>query len=295
MVFLYCSFTSDDIKPYAETLLSQLFRLVELNQSPEKLSENDYLMKAVMRVIIISRQDMTAYVNVIMGKLTHILAIVSKNPSNPRFNHYTFESIGALIRFICPISEAALSEFESMCFTPFQEILSQDVQEFSPYVFQLLAQLLEQHKGKDLTSAYVTLLTPILNPAIWEQGNIPALVRLLQAYLNKGVNTIIANNQLETIFGIFQQKLVYSRQFDHYGMLLLDTITQQVPVNVLGNYLPALLGAVLKRLQSKKKGANIMFDRFTRNFTMWMVSFFLLESAGGPDTIIRVYEGLQPG
>jgi len=63
----------------------------------------------------------------------------------------------------------------------------------------------------------------------------------------------------------------------------------------LGNYLPALLSAVLKRLQSKKKGDNIQFDRFTRNFTLWMNLCFLLESFGGPDTIIKVYEQLQPG
>ncbi|GAA5808330.1 hypothetical protein MFLAVUS_001720 [Mucor flavus] len=288
-------FTSDDIKPYSETLLSQLFRLIELGQTPEKLSENDYLMRAVMRVIITSRQDMIPYVNVIMGKLTSILAIVSKNPSNPKFNHYIFESIGALIRFICPISEAALAEFENMCFGPFQTILSQEVQEFTPYVFQLLAQLLEQHKGTELTEAYVALLAPLLNPGLWEQGNIPALVRLLQAYLEKGVSSILANNQLEPILGIFQQKLVYSRQFDHYGMLLLNTITSRVPIQVLGNYLPALLSAVLKRLQSKKKGNDIIFDRFTRNFTLWMSLCFFLESLGGPDTIIRVYEGLQPG
>ncbi|GAA5802690.1 Cse1-domain-containing protein [Helicostylum pulchrum] len=288
-------FTSDDIKPYSETLLSQLFRLIELGQTPEKLSENDYLMRAVMRVIITSRQDMIPYVNVIMGKLTSILAIVSKNPSNPKFNHYIFESIGALIRFICPISEAALAEFENMCFGPFQTILSQEVQEFTPYVFQLLAQLLEQHKGTELTEAYVALLAPLLNPGLWEQGNIPALVRLLQAYLEKGVNSILANNQLEPILGIFQQKLVYSRQFDHYGMLLLNTITSRVPIQVLGNYLPALLSAVLKRLQSKKKGNDITFDRFTRNFTLWMSLCFFLEPLGGPDTIIRVYEGLQPG
>lgn len=207
-----------------------MFRLIELGQTPEKLSENDYLMRAVMRVIITSRQDMIPYVNVIMGKLTSILAIVSKNPSNPKFNHYIFESIGALIRFICPISEAALAEFENMCFGPFQTILSQEVQEFTPYVFQLLAQLLEQHKGTELTEAYVALLAPLLNPGLWEQGNIPALVRLLQAYLEKGVSSILANNQLEPILGIFQQKLVYSRQFDHYGMLLLNTITSRVPM-----------------------------------------------------------------
>jgi exportin-2 (importin alpha re-exporter) len=187
-------------------------------------------MRAVMRVIITSRQDMIPYVNVIMGKLTTILSVVSKNPSNPKFNHYIFESIGALIRFICPISEAALSEFENMCFGPFQTILSQEVQEFTPYVFQLLAQLLEQHKGADLTDAYIALLSPLLNPALWEQGNIPALVRLLQAYLDKGINSILNNNQLEPILGIFQQKLVSSRQFDHYGMLLLNTLTTRVPM-----------------------------------------------------------------
>ncbi|KAI8977279.1 Cse1-domain-containing protein [Mycotypha africana] len=288
-------FTAADIKPYAETLLTQLFRLIEQGQTPEKLSENDYLMRAVMRVIITSRQDMVPYVNVIMSKLTGILAVVMKNPSNPKFNHYVFESIGALIRFICPISNAALSEFESMCFGPFENILSQDVAEFTPYVFQLLAQLLEQHKGTELTQSYIALLNPLLNPSLWEQGNTPALVRLTQAYLEKGVTTIIQSNQLEPILGIFQQKLVYSRQFDHYGMLLLLTITCCVPLDILSKYFPALLSAVLKRLQSKKRGDTIIFDRFTRNFTLWMTNCFLTESLGGPDTIINVYEALQPG
>jgi exportin-2 (importin alpha re-exporter) len=81
-----------------------------------------------MRVIITSRQGMTPYVNIIMSKLTNILAIVSKNPSNPRFNHYVFESIGALIRFICPSSPAAVAEFENLLFGPFQVILAQDIQ-----------------------------------------------------------------------------------------------------------------------------------------------------------------------
>ncbi|KAI7887653.1 Cse1-domain-containing protein [Mucor mucedo] len=237
-------FTAADILPYSEALLSQLFRLIELGQTPEKLSENDYLMRCVMRVIITSRQDMMPYVNVIMGKLTNILSIVT------------------------------LAHFENMCFGPFQTILSQ-VPEFNPYVFQLLAQLLEQHKGTELTDSYVTLLVPLLNPGLWEQGNIPALVRLLQAYLEKGINTILANNQLEPILGIFQQKLVNSRQFDHYGMLLLHTITLRVPI--------------------KKKGDDILFDRFTRTFTLWMSLCFLIEPMGGPDTIIRVYDGLQPG
>ncbi|KAI9261688.1 Cse1-domain-containing protein [Phascolomyces articulosus] len=288
-------FSAQDIAPYAEKLLVELFRLIEAGQTPEKLSENDYLMRAVMRVIITCRQDMVPYVNVIMGKLTNILGVVSNNPSNPRFNHYIFESIGALIRFICPVSEGAVGEFENMLFGPFQTILGQDIQEFTPYVFQLLAQLLDHHTGQDLSAAYVSLLTPLLNPPLWEQGNIPALVRLLEVYLTKGINTILADNKLEPILGIFQQKLINSRQNDHYALSLLIAVTKTVPIEILSSYLPALVTAVLTRLMSKKKGEQTIFDRFTRNFTLWVCLFFVLEKLGGPDVLIRVFDNMQPG
>lgn len=104
-------FNAQDIQPYTETLLTNLFKLIEAGQTPEKISENDYLMKssfnciflrncfiAVMRVIYIARQTMEPYVLHIFERLTKILEIISKNPSNPKFNHYVFESIGSLIR-----------------------------------------------------------------------------------------------------------------------------------------------------------------------------------------------------
>jgi exportin-2 (importin alpha re-exporter) len=37
-------------------------------------------------------------------------------------------------------------------------------------VFQLLAQLLDFHTGKELSEAYIALLDPLLNPALWEYG-----------------------------------------------------------------------------------------------------------------------------
>lgn len=102
--------------------------------------------------------------------------------------------------------------------------------EFIPYAFQLLAQLLDYHHGTNLPDMYVGLLNLILNPTLWEQGNIPALVRLLEAYLSKGSDTILSSNRLEPILGIFQQKLVGSRQNDHYAMSLLSAITKAVPM-----------------------------------------------------------------
>ncbi|CAO3610336.1 unnamed protein product [Cunninghamella blakesleeana] len=287
--------TPEDIKPYTETLLTQLFRLIELGQTPEKLSENDYLMKAVFRVITSGKKDMTPYVNVIMGKLTNILAVVSRNPSNPKFNHFVFESIGALIKYICPVSDQATAEFEKLLFGPFESIISQNVQEFIPYTFQLLAQLLDHHSGTELPEIYNGLLNLILNPSLWEQGNIPALVRLLESYLTKGINLIISTNRLEPILGIFQQKLVVSRQNDHYGLTLLNAVIESIPLDLLKNYLPALVNAILRRLQTKKKDSGIVFDKFTRNFTLWVCLFFTLDRLGSPDVLIQVFDSMQPG
>ncbi|ORX62315.1 importin-alpha re-exporter [Hesseltinella vesiculosa] len=288
-------FLPQDIKPYAEAMLTQLFALIEAGQTPEKLSENDYLMKAIFRVIVTSRKDMVPYVNVIMTKLTNVMAIISKNPSNPKFNHFVFESIGGLIKFVCPVSTDATNEFEKLLFGPFQAILSQSVQEFIPYTFQLMAQLLEHHVGSELAPDYVELLNLVMNPSYWEQGNIPALVRLLEAYLNRGINNILATNRLETILGIFQQKLINSRLNDHFGMTLLNSVIKAVPWNVLKNYMPALVSCILRRLQGKRRDGKMTMDRFTRNVTLWFCLFFTLERLGSPDELIQIIDSMQPG
>ena len=56
-----------------------------------------------------------------------------------------------------------------------------DVQEFHPYVFQIFAQLIETRPAP-LPAAYMAIFPPLLSPLFWERpGNVPALVRLLQA------------------------------------------------------------------------------------------------------------------
>ena len=41
--------------------------------------------------------------------------------------------------------------------------------EFMPYVFQILAQLLELQQGT-VSPAYIALLGPIMTPVVWEQA-----------------------------------------------------------------------------------------------------------------------------
>lgn len=74
---------------------------------------------------------------------------------------------------------------------------------------------------------YFIVATQIIN-VYFHAGNIPALVRLLQAYLSKGAAAIVANNQLEPILGI-SRNLMGSRLHDFMSFALLESVVQYVP------------------------------------------------------------------
>ena len=77
-------------------------------------------------------------------------------------------------------------------FPVIQEILTEDVQEFVPYVFQILSLLLEYHNPGNITGPYMELFQFLLIPVLWERpGNIKPLVRLIQAYIRIGAAQVI--------------------------------------------------------------------------------------------------------
>lgn len=132
-----------------------------------------------------------------------------------------------------------LAEFESALFPPFQYILSQDVAEFSPFVFQILSQLLELHTGTTLPSAYEALITPMLDAGLWvgNRGNIPALVRLLRAFLERGTSILVANGSLDQVKDIVRF-LVTSKANDPHGCELVEAMFQFVPSYVFSAVIP---------------------------------------------------------
>ena len=146
------------------------------------------------------------------------------------------------IRFVCEGTPSALPVFERAIFGPAQVILAQDVTgeqqswggtdhaEFIPYIFQILAQLLELHRADDLPAEYAALLGPLLSASLWEQrGNIPALARLWKALLTRGAPMIAANGQVQGLLGIFQ-RLVNSKINDVYAYELLQGLYEYLPL-----------------------------------------------------------------
>jgi exportin-2 (importin alpha re-exporter) len=91
----------EDIQPYAKDLLEHLFALVEKDRSAAKLQENEFLMRCIMRVLIVIKEGVfSCGIDNVVDHLILITNIIKENPSNPRFYYYHFEAIGALVRYV---------------------------------------------------------------------------------------------------------------------------------------------------------------------------------------------------
>ncbi|KAF2263655.1 Cse1-domain-containing protein [Lojkania enalia] len=274
-----------DVVGASKDLLTHLFTLITKNSAPEKIQENEFLMKCVMRVLIFIREGVVPITDIVLTNFVNITKVIRHNPSNPRFQYYLFEGIGALIRFAGPSQSAKL---EQGLYEPFAAILQEDVVEFIPYVFQLFAALLEANPSGQLTDYYKSLLGVIIMPSVWEsRGNVPALVRLLTAMIPRDVQGIVANSQVEPILGIFQ-KLVSSKANEIYSFELIECIIANVPVEALQAYFITIVQLMLTRLSGSK----------TEVFQQRFIAFYHFISARqdkglGADFFINVTDQIQ--
>ena len=286
-------FTSDDIAPLCQNMLEALFAAVEQHDTPEKVAETDHVMKCVMRVLLTAKDKVAAYAPDLLSHLASIVRVTARNPSNPRFTQFLFESISALVKAAGTSSAAQVAAMEEHLFPVFTEVLQADVAEYIPYVFQIMAQLLEAHamldKERTLPDAYASLLPPLLMPALWEQkGNVPALVRLLQAYLQQAPAYLVQHGHVESCLGIYQ-KLISSRLNDTYGFDLLRAMLTQLSTDVMAPYMQPVLTLMLVRLQSSKT------EKFSQQFTAFVGFFAGVQQPGYPEQVVKAFDSVQAG
>ncbi|KAI9448619.1 armadillo-type protein [Lactarius psammicola] len=309
-------FSSADVQPFASQLLSVLLAKIGIQPSPERTAENDFLMRCVARVVITAKQALAREYVTVLQTLVNILRNVAQNPSNPNFDQYIFESISGLILrvpvslFIGTTVPDSIATFEAALFPPFTEILQKDIDQYIPYVFQILAQMLTLHKGVPVD--YRALLPFLLTPAMWAQkGSIPGLVALLRAFLARDAAAMVEANQHTSVLGIVQQRLVPSKANDGWGFELLQSIVLHVPLCVLRTvttaavteclvyihvrpalqpYFRQIIVTLLTRMQQNK----------TNNYVYYFVYFLLYLlaiNADGltPDYLIQTVDEIQSG
>ncbi|KAK4476329.1 hypothetical protein RD792_015475 [Penstemon davidsonii] len=243
-------FSGADVSPFLLALMTNLFNAL---QKPES-EENQYLMKCIMRVFGVANVSHEVALPCINGLAT-VLNRVCQNPKNPVFNHYLFESVALLIRRACEQDPSLISAFEKSLLPILDMILSKDVSEFFPYAFQLLAQLVDLNRSP-LPGNYMDIFAILLKPDLWKKSaNVPALVRLLQAFLRKAAHELNQQGQgqgrLVSVLGIFNT-LVSSPSTDEQGFYVLNTVIENLGYDVIAPYISHIWVALFNRLQSNR-------------------------------------------
>ncbi|KAI2810344.1 hypothetical protein RDWZM_002654 [Blomia tropicalis] len=240
----------DDIQPFILPLIEGLFGILQHPGS----SENDYVIKAILRLLSLLRERLLPYFNVILPKIAEKLNEVSKNPSKPNFNHCIFEIVGLSVRIACESNPKAVTSFEPIFFPIFQNILVQDVQEFMPYVFQIFSQFLEMYSNSNEAAPepYLELFAFLLMPPLWEKPPcIAPLSRLLQGYVRNCSKQIVSMGKLEPLLGVFQ-KLIASKTNDHLGFNILNYLILFTEPTALSSMMKQVFFLIFQRLTASK-------------------------------------------
>lgn len=274
-------FSKNDIAGSSEILLTNLFGLIlKQGKSPEKLAENEFLMKTIHRVLLTSENTLGNFILTVLNQLMEILKIISKNPSNPIFTHYCFESVAVLIRF----NHENLTTIINTVMPVFLSVLADDVQEFIPYIFQIMAFILELlPAGSLIPSPIKQVSEPLLAPSVWEfGGNIPAVTRLLKNII-KIEPTLYAD--LVPVLGIFQ-KLISSKSYDIHGFELLEYIFTYVSPDRLQPFLKQIAVLLLQRLQNSRT------EKYLKKYVVFLG---VLSCKIGSDFVVQFIDEVQDG
>ncbi|KAL2015956.1 hypothetical protein VTK56DRAFT_4512 [Thermocarpiscus australiensis] len=281
-------FPRSDIQPYAKDLLAHLFALVEKDTSSSaKLQENEFLMRCIMRVLIVMKDGATECgINNVLSHLISITNVIKENPSNPRFYYYHFEAIGALVRYC---SNSPNLNLLSRLWEPFAAILSEDVSEFVPFVFQIFSLLLELSPSSQVPGDFKVLIEAVLAPGPWEtRGNVPALSRFVAAIIPRAAEEIRNEKKLEPILSIFQ-RLLSGKKTDQNAFDILEAVVGTFSGEILDPYFTTILTLIFTKLQANP----------TDSFKSRVARFYHLVSARasepglGADYFIRHAEAIQ--
>merc|ERR1719361_37902 len=194
-----------------DTVLIALFSVLK---EREESATNEYVMRCIMRVISRAESGCAKVIGPVIEAVSGMLMSTAKNPQKPTFNHYLFECIAALIRFVCDKQYDAnndpskVGQFEKVLMTPFQQILEMEMAaEFHPYIYQIIGLML-RIRGS-VTANYEQLFDRLLLTSLWNNdGNIVAISGTFADYLRLvDVDKFVDQKRLTGMLGIYQHLL----------------------------------------------------------------------------------------
>lgn len=278
------------LKPMLKLILVGLFGILERPNYMASSCAPDYIMKTIMRVVGVAKEDVMPFLGVVLDKLKVLVAMAAKNPTNPKYHHFMFETMAALVSNVGKANPSTVVNFQQSLFPSFQLILSQQIESFMPYVLQIMAQLLKLSPN-GITKPFQAMFPKILHPSQYElRGNVPALVELLKAYLQcpgNGPNSTqtIVVPRLTAVLGVWQKLCVF-KSTELHALRLLEVIVSSLPLALYASLLSQILAILVQRLQ-KVKGMRFKY--------IFIPTFLYLIGKIGGSIVVKACEGLNKG
>ncbi|KAI0310508.1 armadillo-type protein [Amylostereum chailletii] len=221
--------------------------------------------------------------------LPRVSAILSSNlvhAALPDYYHHLFDCTSYIIR------EGARQQYDMIFFCEdtllgtFAMFISHDTDVYIPYVFAILAQMIEIRRG--LPEPYRPLLAAIWTPSIWQSNfTIPSLVVLIQAFLRRDLQCTKAR-YLDNMLGVVQQRLIPFSARESWGFHILTLIFDKITWIELKPLFGGISKTLLTRLQVNT----------TRDYNRRLASFLMHITAHcitTPEAIMEEFEHIQPG
>ena len=252
----------DGVAPHIASLLSTIF--VRLSSTSYPL--NEHFMRCVLSCVLFTQDKVAPLAPTLVAELTRVLSRVVASPTLSVFTHLMFETYAATLRLTVSTDPNAAAYFETALTPLFSALLEKDVVEFEPYVFQLLAQMLELRPqpalnsgGSALSPWFTSFLPRLLAPTHWaRRSTAPALAQLLAAYGRQGAAYLAEQGLLVTYLNRVQACFESpSENADELGYLMLCGLTvggRSSPAPFVAQ-LPNILRLLFVKLSSTDRGA----------------------------------------
>ena len=207
---------------------------------------------AFVRVLGLAQaSDINAISLKFSDRIVWLLSEIIKNPINPHFTHYFFESLALMIRSSSSFPET-FNLLESKVVPHLYNILQSDQSDLFPYSFQLMAVIVESNYVNEFPDYTKSLIPVVLQPALWSIScNVPGLIRFLQACFVKNPELFSSPQVVESLISIFRI-LVNSKLNDIHGFSLISALFGILPRELIERYIRPVLMLILSRIQSNK-------------------------------------------
>ncbi|CAD7940698.1 unnamed protein product [Amoebophrya sp. A25] len=266
-------------------LTGMLEPIITLLCQKQGIEQNEYLMRCVVRIFSFLKQLAVEIATPMLNKATELMEQIAANPKHPHFAHFLFEGVAVIIRIAEPTGK--LVEVEDKMLKVCGAILQGEVmRDFLPYVFQILGLLLDS--TKEVKPVYQELFGVLMMPEWWSKvPNIPALVRLLKAYLNRHTHfRALLDSQMDTILRRFEA-LLNHRRSDGVAFDLLAAIFAFLPLEMYEKKLSIAMKVALSALMQRKHDVKLK-----KHFVLAIGVF---SHKYGAEAVVKLIESLQSG